>query len=72
MSEDCRELLAAAKAVVAQFEAISRRQHELLVLGQTLESAAANWDEATLGQSLDFQPLIDAIVRIEAKGKAGR
>lgn len=51
----------AAEALVAQFEQIKRHQENLLVRRQTLESASANWDEATLNQSLDFQPLIDAL-----------
>ena len=58
-------LLTAAKAVLAQFEAINRHQHELLVHRQTLESASRNWDEATLGQFIDFQPLINATATVE-------
>lgn len=66
MTEHEEILLTAAKAVIAQFEAIKKRQDDLLVRGQTLESACENWDDATLGQSIDFQPLIDAIARAEA------
>ena len=33
----------------------------LLVEGQSLASASKNWDEATLGQFIDFQALIDAV-----------
>jgi hypothetical protein len=61
------ELLEACRNVALQFEAIKKRQHELLVEGQTLESAAANWDEATLGQSIDFEPLIAAIAKAEGR-----
>ena len=46
----------AAENVRRQFRAITQKQHELLVLGQTLESAAENWDEAT-NVSIDFEPL---------------
>jgi len=59
------DLLTAAKAVLAQFNAISRHQRDLLVEGQTLESASANWDTATLAQYIDFQLLIDAVARAE-------
>lgn len=55
------ELLEAAEGVIAQFEAIRRHQHELLDHG--LEHAARNWDRATLGQSIDFEPLILAVQR---------
>lgn len=60
------ELLMAAKLVLAHLESISQHQRELLIEGQTLESAEQNWDEATLGQYIDFQPLIDAVAKIEA------
>lgn len=65
-------LVAAAKATLAQFDAITRHQHELLMHGQTLESAEANWDEATLGQSIDFQLLIDAVALVEPPPSGGR
>lgn len=59
------DILAACRSVVAQFERIKTLQTELLVTGQSLESAANNWDEATLGQSIDFEPLIAAIAKAE-------
>ena len=64
LSQEVRDLLAietAAKGVVAQFTAIARHQQRLLVDGQTFETASAHWDEATLGHSIDFQPLMDAL-----------
>ena len=63
------DVLTAARNLLAQFEALKRRQHRLLVEGQTLESAAANWDEATRGDFLDFEPLQRAV---EAAGAAPR
>lgn len=56
-----KRLTVAAEVVIADFRRLQAHQDQLLVHGQTLESAAANWDEATLGQSIDFQPLIDAL-----------
>ena len=60
-----RELLNAAKRVLAQFEFIKAVQYNVLVKGQTLESASENWK--TLGNEyIDFQPLMDAVARVEA------
>jgi hypothetical protein len=60
------DLLRAAKAIVAQFEAITRHQRYLLVNGQTFASAAANWDKAT-NVSIDFDPLVAAIAKAEGR-----
>jgi hypothetical protein len=65
MDDRWQQLLKAAEDVVAQFQAMSQRQHELLVEGQTLESAAENWDEATLGQFIDLHPLMDAVAALK-------
>lgn len=60
------ELLQAAKSALAQFEAIQEHQYQLLVYGQSVASAAANWDEATMGLSIDFGPLLKAVAAVEA------
>ena len=59
--EQSTALLVAAQGVLAQFQAINDHQNKLLVEGQSLASASKNWDEATLGQFIDFQALIDAV-----------
>lgn len=61
------ELLTACRNAVAEFEAVKEHQYKLLILGQTLESAAANWDEATLGKSVDYEPLMAAIAKAEGR-----
>ena len=61
------DMLAALKALVAQFQSISDHQHGLLVEGQNYASASANWDEATLGQYIDFGPAIAAIAKAEGR-----
>jgi hypothetical protein len=58
-------LVQAARGVVVQFQAISHRQDQLLVEGQTFESAAENWDKATLGQYIDFGALMEALASVE-------
>ena len=63
--QDRQALLYACRVVVGEFEAIKQRQYELLTLGQSLQSAAANWNEATMGLSVDFEPLMAAIAQAE-------
>ena len=59
-------LLQAARDLLAQFEAIKEHQDKLLVRGQTLNSASANWDAATLFHPpLDFQPLMDTVAALD-------
>ncbi len=60
------ELLEACKNVVAWFESIAAMQHALLVRDQSLESAAENWDKATLDiPPLDIEPIKAAIAKAE-------
>lgn len=61
-----------AKNVLAQFERIKQHQHEQLVLGQSLESASANWEEATMGLFIDFGGLQAVLAALDApKDPAG-
>jgi hypothetical protein len=65
LSQALRELVQVTKAHIEQFEKMKVKQHELLVEGQTFETACENWDEATMGISLDFQPLINQVKTAE-------
>ena len=56
-----RAVQLAARALLHELDVVAQRQRDLLVHGQTLESAANNWDEATMGCSIDFGPLRDAL-----------
>ena len=50
--------------LVSDFKKFSSRQHELLVEGQTLDSASKNWEsypEVFNMQSIDFRPLIKLV-----------
>lgn len=54
------------KSVVDWFEYMKKDHHEKLIEGQTLHSAAENWD--SLEQPpLDIEPLIDYLRAIEGK-----
>lgn len=62
--EKSEAVVTAARALVDQFERMKKRQDDLLVHGQTFESASRNWDEhpeAFSEHTIDFQPLIDAL-----------
>lgn len=59
------ELLESAKSVISQFEQIKTHQHKLLDHG--LAAAECNWDEATLGQYIEFAPIIAAIAKAEGR-----
>lgn len=61
------DLLAALKGILAQFKAIQDHQNRLLVDGQDIESASANWDEATLGQFIDFTDAMKAVAKAEGR-----
>lgn len=58
-------LLEAAERLITQFKVIGMNQHRLLVRGQDFESASKNWEEATTGQVLEFEPLMKAIDQAE-------
>ncbi len=60
------DLLEACRHVLAWFARIKRQQYKDLVLGQTLESASANWDKMTT-ESLDLAPLMKAVAAAEGK-----
>lgn len=63
LAEEKRRGEAASKAiktVLDEFEAMKREQRQLLITGKTFEQASENWDAATMGQSIDFTPLIEA------------
>lgn len=64
------EMLAALKAIQEWFTDLKRRQHEQLVLGQTLETASENWEtmwDEPLEHPLDLQIVFDAIAKAEGR-----
>lgn len=58
------DLVGAIEQVVGQFNRMKERQNQLLVQGQTVESASKNWEEFPedfSADSIDFNPLIEAL-----------
>ena len=53
----------AANNLVYQFREMQAEQDDKLIRHQTLASASENWGSLT--KTLDFQPLIDALARLE-------
>lgn len=51
----------AAAQLAKEFHEMHEEQRQKLIIGQTLESAAKNWE--TLGKTMDMQPLLDALSR---------
>lgn len=63
-----QDLLAACEAMCAWFDRLNQKQDELLVQGQTLESAEKNWDAATLDTGFDMSQIQAAV----AKARGGK
>lgn len=61
------ELLAAVRSVVEWFDSLDKEQYERTVLGQTLETAAANWELPSEVPSLDMAPLQAALAKAEGR-----
>lgn len=57
-------VIQAVEKSIHDFEELKEKQDNLLIYGQTLESAAANWDEATL-VIFDFKSMIDALAALK-------
>lgn len=63
---DCHEkykpLVRALEKQLDWFNSVAKKQKNLLLIEQDLESASKNWKEATtLDSPLDFEPLIKAL-----------
>ena len=54
-------LVEALHSVVTWFDALDREQHARFSQGQTLDSAARNWDLPSDVQMFEMQPLRDAL-----------
>lgn len=64
-AEAAKPLMEVCERLITQFKVIQMHQHRLLVRGQDLESASKNWEEATEGMSLDFEPLMQEVEKLK-------
>ncbi len=61
------DLYAALKSVADWFAALDAEQYQRTVVGQTLESAAANWNLPSDVPSLDMAPIFAAVAKVEGR-----
>ena len=58
-------VVGAARAAASEFRAVENAQRQLLVRGKNIKQASDNWDSATLGQCMDFGPLMAALAALD-------
>lgn len=64
------QLVASLEKFKQVFEAFGKRQRELLVEGQNLESASKNWDSFPEAFNFDLAPIFEALAAFkQATGK---
>jgi len=59
----------AIEKFVNDFDKLRKRQHELLVEGQNLESASKNWQEFPDDFSISIEPLREALAAIGGRSE---